>query len=261
MAEQEKAGERLELEFAVVRDHPQPELLELVLHEPATLRLGRFDLAVTPNTLTARSSASGSLEDARIELEGLLEAWAAEIYLRTGFPLRFRFERSDLIDAAGEALRSQVTASLHMQAAIKQRQEGLPEPTQGFDLSEPVEAILAMWREYREGRSRLATAAYWTATVLEAEFHPKDAQWARCGIDQAVYRTLVELSSNRPHPQHARKFLRRKPQMTEVEATWLMAAIPAIALQLALLNTGETVSPLTLGDLPPLPDPDAGGTQ
>jgi CRISPR/Cas system endoribonuclease Cas6 (RAMP superfamily) len=108
-------------------------------------------------------------------------------------------------------------------------------------------------KQYISGGESLFSAAYYSITAIEGSTAGM-AGWARKNaatkfrIELEVLKMLGELSSERGSPLEARKAGRQPP--TGSERQWLESALRRVIRQVASVEGGDTLSRLSMSDLP-----------
>lgn len=122
-----------------------------------------------------------------------------------------------------------------------------------IQFSKPVEDARARWHEFSDNRERLLVSVNWILSHLETYFGGR--REAANGLNAAfrVLRTIGELAAiNDPNEGRKRSQgdLRR---LTDAERNWLTSTIPRLIYRFAEVESGyESLSPITMQDLPPL---------
>jgi hypothetical protein len=186
--------------------------------------------------------------------------------LTADIPARFHFVNTevDLPPAEpGQGVVVRVSGGMawHVPGVIRRRHAPLqlPPPSPNFREPEELREIRGRLRDLRMGRDRLLAVGAYAREKLFAKYGGKKEAPERMNVDQDVFDTLTDPTGERIHPVHGRKGIRDAPQLQDDEATWVRAAIVALAVRMGELEAGASPSPLTMADLPPLGS--AGGLQ
>jgi hypothetical protein len=210
------------------------------------IRLGDFDCRVEGSELTARPALDFEDEEsARAALEPLLADWSAVIELDHRVPLRFRFVGARVRNPREEEGSpvtyhvSRAFATAYDVAGVDPKLHVLPSPPSFADASD-LRLIRERLREYRFGRGALLQVGGYAYTVFTRRYGGRKNAPTKMNVEPKILETLNDISSNRSHPQHERKSLRGKPQLTDDEQTWVEAAIVALVKQAGAIDAGTS---------------------
>jgi len=212
-----------------------------------------------------------SEESARLAVEPFLHAWevhAAASARNPIEPLRFEFERAEVIDRSpdppgvvrlsGIALGGGGAMSVSFSIGFSH----YPPPPKQFVVTADVESMWARWLGYRAKRESLPSMAYFCLTVVEASVGGKrEGQRRRAAsdlnVDLEVLNALGELVSEVGAVETRRKAHLKQPRPhTLAEEAWTIAAVKRLMGQVGekASDPARLPGPLTLADLPPLPE-------
>lgn len=122
-----------------------------------------------------------------------------------------------------------------------------------IEFSEPVEAARARWREFSDNRERLLVSAYWILSHLETHFGGRDAAAGGLSVALPVLSKVGQLTA-RNDPNEGRKRSQEElERLDDAERNWLTSTMPRLIYRFAEVESGyESLSPITMQDLPPL---------
>ena len=205
----------------------------------------------------------GSIEEARLHVDRILESWEIDIALRFGNPeLSFTYRTSEVVDrdppppgtrqivmvaTAGE-LSLVGSATLHVSRTR------YPEPPTNFRASPDVLTLWKRYQGYRQGREPLPSMAYFCLTFLQASAGGRDNAAREFKISSSVLNRIGRLTSERGDEGTARKYaaIKSGAPLTPSETRWLEEAVKAIIRRVGEFEAIDTLQPLDLADLPSL---------
>lgn len=202
---------------------------------------------------------------ARQTAESYFRAWEIKTQLEAGHPvMQFEFVRSEVIDrnpplpGEPQTLNVEVAGCVALVGSVSTHvtQRAYPSPPKHFAISPDLETMWLRYREYCEGRERLADMAYACLTVLEGSTNGRAQAADRYAISSRIFGTLARLCTDIGDEQTARKFSRLKQRRahTAVEIRWLEEAVKLMILRLGEWNAdpADQLSQITMSSLPAL---------
>jgi hypothetical protein len=231
---------------------------------PMTLTADGFDLRLAGGILEATPQAHfATAAEARGAIEPFLASWAAQARLeRPRRQIRFDFDEAEVIDRIPDGVVVRPPAArIQMftgNAVIVVDNSTYPAPPVDFRTDPVLDAILGRLGELDAGRATLTDTANWALTKIEAAFGgPRGARNRRAtasralGVD-AIPATLGRLASQND-PEIGRKATGPEVPLTANEKAWMRAAIVLIARRIGTRTAGGVPTPMSMGDLPPIP--------
>ena len=220
-------------------------------------RLDRGELRMEP------TGHFGSIEEARLQVDPILESWEIDIALRFGNPeLSFTYKTSEVVDrdppppgtrqivmvaTAGE-LSLVGSATVHVSRAR------YPDPPTNFRANPDVHTLWKRYQGYRHGREPLPSMAYFCLTFLEVSAGGRDNAAKEFKISSSVLNGIGKLASERGDEGTARKYVAIKSgaPLTSSEVQWLEEAVKSIIRRVGEFGAIDTLQQLDLADLPSL---------
>lgn len=218
--------------------------------------LGDFDCVLDGSTLTATPRTPyRSCADAEAALAPLLHGWEYDIEFPLGYRLEFRYGSCSEI-AEGQPcepvqrfvqLRGTVSAAASVALSVS---TSLPPPSGLYRPSPRVEQLVTRLRDLREGREKVAPAAYAILTDIEHAYGAdnRGAAARALNVSTGLLKGVSRLSSGQ-HPTEGRKVAKADP-LTPEHLDWLRRAVPLLVQRAAAVESGATDLPqLTLDDV------------
>jgi hypothetical protein len=260
------------VEYLVYSASPENERVEYQAPPPQEFEIdfGRFRLMDGELKIWPRERF-GSSGEARAAVQPFLDAWEATADLDRGVgELRFRFKSASL-SSTGEGYYSNILTgkfrTLSAKPDVIVREDYPPHLPYPFNAeSEIVRDLLARYRQHARGQEPEQSMANAVLTrVLQTGKHDegemREQAASRYRIAKGVLSKLSELVSGKyGTPETVRKFDKQDPPtpMSQAQAAWLKAVIPAIVRQVAAVEAGATPDILSMASLPPLASEQGG---
>jgi hypothetical protein len=203
--------------------------------------------------------------EARSALEPYLRAWELDAALRHNDPdvLRFEWLRSCIIDRNPTpntlyvpVLRNEPIA---FEATLSVEFKAYPELPKDLAVKQhAVSAMFDRWSRYKTGQALLGDTADFCRGALE-QGCGRQAAADRYSVERCVINTLGDLADRKGGP-HARKYKGYSAPYFKDEIAWLEAAMRALIRRAAEVahDFGAIRPPITMRDLPKLPDRETG---
>jgi hypothetical protein len=232
--------------------------LKFVNPEPLHHDEGRFICRLENRDLTVTMREHhANVPSARAVVQPFLDAWeVAEGLERGRRELWFEYANARMIDRAppppGGSHVVQPMAgdvvSAGGQATLTRGERVYPSPPSGFVLSSHVRLLWASYREYAEGRDKLAGMAFACYLHITEALAKGEADAARkFNVSKNVFETLSRLAGGGGR----RKELTQEPY-TPQEETWVATAVRVLIRRVGEHAAGATMKEMTLADLPKL---------
>jgi hypothetical protein len=128
-----------------------------------------------------------------------------------------------------------------------------PQPPTGIVVTANVEAMLARYLRYREGREPIGAMAYFCLTIVNKMAGGRSAAATQLGVSAKVLKRMGQLSGGAGGAE-ARKADGLSREYTPAERQWLDAAVKMLIRRVAnVAAQPRATGPLiTMADLPPL---------
>ena len=205
-----------------------------------------------------------TLAEALVPAGDFVRNWELDVVLRTQ-PEKFSlvFNRPEIIDrnptpgvtelsVHARAGKLSAHASLTVMASV------YPEPpsqvTLGHD-DDDVVLLLNRYSNYRKGKERLASMAYFCSTMLSERLPTGETRGDELNVSGRVQKAIRRLSSRQGGPMGARKWDATTTEFDASEVSFLEQAVKLIIRRVAEKARNETLRlpTITLADLPKIP--------
>ena len=246
-----------------------------LIHDDSTDYKNAESLQVEENDFRVRLDQNGATfemkvhcateQEARALVGPYVDNWngSAALDLSPGqFALKYRF--SEIVDRKPtpgivEAVGIIESASASMTAAAHISKGSFPEPPKKFSLSPDVNSMIQRYSEFRLGREKLTSMAYFCLTVLETSAaKPGKGGWRKMAaqkyaIHEGVLRKLGELTAMRGSETEARKAQATGyAPITGAESSWILDVVHAVILRVGqyVHDPSARLRPITMADFP-----------
>ena len=138
-----------------------------------------------------------------------------------------------------------------MSASVVVGRGHYPDPPEGIAVNADVEAMLARYSRYRQGKDTLPGMAYFCLTVLEESAGNRAAIASKFNVAGSVLSSLGRLTGEKGGTE-ARKGQGRTHEFTPVERKWLDEAVKRLIRRAAEVahDPAQSRQQITMADLP-----------
>ena len=223
-----------------------------------------FDATLVGGILTIElKEHHATIGSAQTRVCSFLRAWEINSAIDFGRDaLRFEFDGADVIDRipplpgrpAIHSLSGSASLSISGTATLQVIRHAYPTPPPNFAASPLVELLWARYEEFEDGKDLLTTMGYACLSAVQSQAGGRNKVVTQFNIHIDVLNQLGRLTSDVGDELTARKFdaLSTRRSHTEIEKTWIVAAIKLLILRVAEHDSDPSAvtAQITLADLP-----------
>jgi len=229
-----------------------PVNIEFIAPSPVVVQRQEFACRLSMDGLLVEMGYHCADESAaRGIVDPYLRAW--ELYAEVQYCspiLRFGFLRAEMIDRdprRSHSISGAVECAMACSARIVGHVSAFPEPSNRCVYSPDVRAIWERYQDYRAGREKLASMAYFALTRIEQCAGGRKDASRKYSISRGLLDRLAILSSKVGGDKSVRKNSASSSGVphTEEEVAWIESCIRRVAHQVAM-HDADPLRPLPL---------------